>query len=200
MNLAMLLDMAADAFGERIAVTCGPQSLTYSALRAGALAAAGQIDPTKFSHAVLLDTNGLPAPLVLFASAYAGVPYVPLNYRLTGAELEQLLQRVAPAWLVSQPAFLERLTLPAGIQCADAARWLAPGGRRLRRSSRRAIRPRWPCSCSPAAPPEPPRPPCCGMKTSCPTFSAPWSSPRRRRRKQRSWPCRRTTSRASLRC
>ena len=127
MNLAMLLDMAADAFGERIAVSCGAQSLTYSALRAGALAAAGQIDPTKFSHAVLLDTNGLPAPLVLFASAYAGVPYVPLNYRLTGAELEQLLQRVTPAWLVSQPAFLERLTLPAGVHRADGPRLLAPG-------------------------------------------------------------------------
>jgi hypothetical protein len=31
MNFAMLLDMAADAFGERIAVTCGESGLTYVA-------------------------------------------------------------------------------------------------------------------------------------------------------------------------
>ena len=36
MNLAMLLDMAADAFGERVAVKCGPGSLSYAALRGAA--------------------------------------------------------------------------------------------------------------------------------------------------------------------
>ncbi len=60
------------------------------------------------------------APVVLFAAAYAGVPYVPLNFRLTGGELEQLLQRIAPAWLAAPSAFLERLRLPEGIHCADA--------------------------------------------------------------------------------
>jgi len=126
MNLAMLLDMAADAFGERIAVSCGSQSLTYGALRAGALAAAKQIDPAQVSHAVLLDTNGLSAPLLLFAAAYAGVPYVPLNYRLTGGELEQLLQRVTPAWLVSH-----RRGAVAGAGAAGG-----PGARAAERSGR----------------------------------------------------------------
>ena len=69
--------------------------------------------------------------MALFAAAYAGVPYVPLNYRLTSGELEELLARVAPAWLVSQPAHLARLTLPAGIACADAQQLLQPArGRR----------------------------------------------------------------------
>jgi acyl-CoA synthetase (AMP-forming)/AMP-acid ligase II len=75
---------------------------------------------------VLLDTNGLAAPVALFAAAYAGVPYVPLNYRLTRGELEELLARVTPAWLVSQPVHLARLTLPAGIACADAQQLLQP--------------------------------------------------------------------------
>lgn len=126
MNLAMLLDMAADAFGERTAVSCGTQSLTYSALREAARATAAQLDPAKFSHAALLDTNGLAAPIVLFASAYAGVPYVPLNFRLTGGEIEQLLLRIAPAWLASPAALSERLTLPQGIQRADRERLLTP--------------------------------------------------------------------------
>jgi len=123
----MLLDMAADAFGERTAVTCGEHSLSYARLRAAARAAAPQIAAGAFAHAAFLDANGLSAPVALFASAYAGVPYVPLNYRLTGAELEELLARVAPAWLVSHPGQLERLRLPAGVHCADTQRLLQPG-------------------------------------------------------------------------
>jgi long-chain acyl-CoA synthetase len=121
MNFAMLLDMAADAFGERIAVTCGESALSYAALRSAARAAARHLAGGGFAHAALLDTNGLAAPITLFASAYAGVPYVPLNYRLTSAELEELLRRVAPAWLVSPPAQRERLVLPADVTLADLA-------------------------------------------------------------------------------
>ena len=122
----MLLDMAADSFGERIAVSSGEQSLSYAQLRAAARAAAPALAAGGFAHAALLDSNGLTAPIALFAAAYAGVPYVPLNYRLTSAELEALLARVAPAWLVSRPAHLERLELPAGITCADASELLRP--------------------------------------------------------------------------
>jgi long-chain acyl-CoA synthetase len=121
MNLAMLLDMAADAFGERTAVSCGTQQLSYARLRRAAQAAAHELRQGSFSHAALLDTNGLNAPVTLFAAAYAGLPYVPLNYRLTSAELEELLQRVAPAWLVAAPEQLARLRLPPGVSCAAAA-------------------------------------------------------------------------------
>ena len=122
----MLLEMAADAFGERIAVSCGEHSLSYAELRAAARAAAPPLAQGGYAHAALLDTNGLAAPVALFAAAYAGVPYVPLNYRLTAGELEELLARVAPAWLVSQPVHLARLRLPAGIACADAQQLLQP--------------------------------------------------------------------------
>ncbi len=117
----MLLEMAADAFGERIAVTCGERALTYAALRAAARAAARQLAGGGFAHAALLDINGLAAPVTLFASAYAGVPYVPLNYRLTSAELEELLRRLAPVWLVSPAAHHERLALPANVTLASPA-------------------------------------------------------------------------------
>ena len=125
MNLALLLDMAADAFGERLAVSCGGHGLSYAALRRAAHAAARQLAGGHFAHAALLDTNGLAPPVALFASAYAGVPYVPLNYRLTSAELEGLLRRVAPAWLVSPRAQLARLALPANVTPADPAALVA---------------------------------------------------------------------------
>ena len=128
MNLAMLLDMAADAFGERVAVKCGPSSLSYAALRAAAHAAAREMGRGGFAHAALLDSNGLAVPITLFAAAYAGLPYVPLNYRLTDSELTELLARVAPAWLAAPPAQLQRLKLPANITCADTGALHAPAG------------------------------------------------------------------------
>ncbi len=118
MNLAMLLDMAAEAFGERTAVSCGTQRLTYAQLRAAAQTAARHLRQSAAAHAALLDTNGMNAPVTLFAAAYAGLPYVPLNYRLTSAELEELLERVAPAALVAAPEQLARLRLPPGVSSA----------------------------------------------------------------------------------
>jgi long-chain acyl-CoA synthetase len=123
MNFAMLLDMAADAFGERIAVTCGGDHLRYGGLREAARTAGARAKA--FRHLALLDSNGLIGPLALFAAAYAGVPFVPLNYRLTAGELVQLLKRIAPAWLVAAPAHLEHLSLPPRIECADYAALLA---------------------------------------------------------------------------
>jgi long-chain acyl-CoA synthetase len=40
MNLSTILDMAADAFGDRVGVVCGDTRLTYAALRGKAHAAA----------------------------------------------------------------------------------------------------------------------------------------------------------------
>jgi acyl-CoA synthetase (AMP-forming)/AMP-acid ligase II len=121
MNLAMLLEMAADAFGERIAVSCAGRSLSYAGLRAAAQAAARALAARGFAHVALLDTNGLAAPVALFGAAYAGLPYVPLNYRLTAAELEQLLARLAPAWLLAPHTLSAPLQLPQGIVCAEPA-------------------------------------------------------------------------------
>jgi len=128
MNIAILLEMAADAFGERIAVTCADRSVSYAQLRAAAQAAAQHLHGGTFAHLALLESDGLAAAVALFAAAYAGVPYVPLSYRLTGGELTERLERIAPAWLVADPAQLARLKLPAGIACGDA-QTLAGGGR-----------------------------------------------------------------------
>jgi long-chain acyl-CoA synthetase len=117
MNFAMLLDMAAEAFGPRVAVSCAGRQLNYLQLRAAALVAARRA--RAFAHLALIDGNGLAGPVALFAAAHAGVPFVPLNYRLTATELSELLQRIAPAWLVGPRQYLEPLALPTLIECAD---------------------------------------------------------------------------------
>lgn len=118
MNLAMLLDMAVDAFGERTALKCAGRELRYAELRTSALAAAGEL--RGLSHLALLDTNGPATSVALFAAAYAGVPYVPLNYRLNSAELTQLLERISPAWLIAPAAQRQTLALPPDIRCTDS--------------------------------------------------------------------------------
>ena len=96
----MLLDMAADTYGERTAVVCGKESLTYAQVRQKAQRSAGKLREAGVEHVALLDTNGPVLPVAIFAAGYAGIPYVPLNYRLTREEINALIDRVAPALLV----------------------------------------------------------------------------------------------------
>ena len=101
MNIATILDMAAEAFGERTALVCGEMRLSYAALRERAQAAAARFKASGVSYVGLLDVNSPAAPVAIFGAAYAGVPYVPLNYRLTRPELSELVARIAPCLLVT---------------------------------------------------------------------------------------------------
>ena len=62
--------------------------------------------------ALLVPQRGLllALPVGLFASAWAGVPFVPLNYRLTGEELERLVTQIAPSYLVAESARVDALS------------------------------------------------------------------------------------------
>jgi len=121
----MLLDMAAEAFPNRIALTSGSASLTYRELQTAAHRAAERIRACGCRHAALLDTNSLAVPVLLFGAAYAAVPYVPLSYRLTGRELEELLDRLIPATLVTTAEYVGALRIPAGIEAVERGDFLA---------------------------------------------------------------------------
>ena len=101
MNLMMLLEMAVSGFGDRVAVRSGTEELTYQQLFDAAGAAAAAFEASGCENAALLDVNSLAVPVGLFASAWAGRPFVPLNYRLTDAEIEALAERIAPSFLVT---------------------------------------------------------------------------------------------------
>jgi acyl-CoA synthetase (AMP-forming)/AMP-acid ligase II len=115
MNLAMLLDMAADGFGDREAVRCGNLSFRYDELRNAARAAAATFAASRCQHAALLDETSPAVPIALFAAAWAGVPFVPLSYRLGDAEIEALLDRVVPVQLVTDAARAQRLAGREGV-------------------------------------------------------------------------------------
>lgn len=104
MNIMMLLEMTSGAFPDRPAFTDGTtgQTLTYGELFAATKARAASLRASGATRVVKLDVSNLGTPLALFAGAWAGVPYVPLNYRLTDPEIEALLKRVTPAYLVTE--------------------------------------------------------------------------------------------------
>lgn len=125
MNIATILDMAAEAFGDRIAVVCGEQRLSYAELRHAAHNAAEAIKASGASYVALLDVTSPAAPVALFAAAYAGVPYVPLNYRLTKAEINELVARVAPAYLVASAEYATLVEAHAGVTLVDRDRFMS---------------------------------------------------------------------------
>ncbi|WP_018991454.1 class I adenylate-forming enzyme family protein [Aromatoleum toluclasticum] len=125
MNIVMALEMAADCLPDRIAVTSGTKSLTYRQLLDAARTAGAVIRDSGCRYVGLLDINSPSAPVAIFAAAYAGVPYVPMNYRLTRPELEALLARIEPAFLVAAPTYVEALTMPAGNRVVSADDFLA---------------------------------------------------------------------------
>lgn len=107
--------MAAEAFGDRVGVVCGDTRLTYAELRQKAYAAARALQGSGARYLALLDVNSPAAPVAIFAAAYAGIPYVPINYRLTTDEINELVARVAPAVLVASDEARARLDARADV-------------------------------------------------------------------------------------
>ena len=114
MNIALLLEMAAEAAPDRIGLVCDGKRWSYAELLAAARGAAELIEASKASHVALLDESSEAAVVALFGAGLAGVPYCPLNYRLADADLAGLLDRIAPALIVGDVDRVERLSAGKG--------------------------------------------------------------------------------------
>jgi long-chain acyl-CoA synthetase len=125
MNISTILDMAAEAFGERTGVVNGAARMDYATLRARAYAAAQAIKASGAANVVMLDVSSPAVPVAIFGAAYAGVPYVPLNYRLTRPEINELLARVAPAYVIVGDAYRALVEPRADLQLVSRAEFLA---------------------------------------------------------------------------
>jgi long-chain acyl-CoA synthetase len=127
-NLMMLLEMAASGFAERVAVQNGAAKLTYAELFAAAGRGSAEVGRSGSKQLAVLDVSSLAVPVGLFASAWAGVPFVPLNYRLTGAELDALIERITPAYLVTDGERKKALAGRVGLTLAERDEFLANVG------------------------------------------------------------------------
>jgi len=118
MNLMMLLEMAASGHPERIAVQDETNALTYAELFDAAGRVAALAKTSGAAHIGMLDVTSVAMPIALFGSSWAGLPFVPLNYRLTGAELDALLERIKPVYLVTDADRAASLAGTEGITAA----------------------------------------------------------------------------------
>lgn len=128
MNLMTLLEMAAESMAGRVALQCGAARFTCADLFAGAGRAAQRIRAAQVSQVALLDVASPALPLALFGAAWAGVPFTPLNYRLSGAELDALLERISPALLVTDSERAARLAPRPGLQIISRDDFIAHAG------------------------------------------------------------------------
>ncbi len=119
MNIATILEMAADGLPDRIAITSSDRSLSYSDLFAAAQSAAEEIRKHNVRYVALLGVSSIAMPVAIFTAAYAGVPFVPLNYRLAENELDELIDRILPAVLIVDSAFAKRFKPRDGLTIVD---------------------------------------------------------------------------------
>ena len=131
MNLGMLLDMAADGFGDRVVVGRRDEGLTAGRLRAMAAAGADAVTAAGADAIVYLAVNGPAFPLALFAAARAGVPLVPVNYRLGEEQLAAVLSNHPKAFGIAGTADETAALQRAGLSTRTPQQWLdltAAGG------------------------------------------------------------------------
>jgi fatty-acyl-CoA synthase len=118
MNIMTLLDMALSAAGEqRIAVGPLDGGMSYRQLydRAGGAAQRLRARP-QLTHVVYAGESSPALPVAMFASAWGGVPFVPLNYRLADDRLRALVAKHTPALVIHDEPTAARL---GGIEGAE---------------------------------------------------------------------------------
>jgi acyl-CoA synthetase (AMP-forming)/AMP-acid ligase II len=131
MNLAMILDMVADGMPGRVLIGDRTTGLTGADLAARALAGADHLAATGARRLVYLGPNGQAFPVALFAAALAGVPFLPVNYRLGEQQLADVMsrqdaplvvtdtpERVPGAATIALDDFLALLTVSTGSSAA----------------------------------------------------------------------------------
>ncbi|MEU6140466.1 AMP-binding protein [Streptomyces sp. NPDC047081] len=126
MNIAMLLDMAVAGDPDRVAIGSRRSGTTCAELRRTAAGVAGVVHRAGARELVFAGVNGPVFPLLLFGAALAGVPLVPVNYRLSAEALTGLLQHTEKPLVVADEPFAEVFTA-AGLDVRTPEELLAEG-------------------------------------------------------------------------
>ncbi|HTW99660.1 MAG TPA: class I adenylate-forming enzyme family protein, partial [Acidimicrobiales bacterium] len=109
MNIAMLLEMAAE--GDPGRVVLGPHAggVTASELLARSQRAARYFAGTGADVVGYFGVNADVLPVALFGAAMAGVPFSPINYRAPDEQLTGIIARVAGGLMIADDDEVERL-------------------------------------------------------------------------------------------
>jgi long-chain acyl-CoA synthetase len=131
MSISLLLEMAVSSNPDRTAVVCGDVRLTTRQLSDLADGGAGVIAESNVQHVAYVGTGGAMLPLLIFASARAGLAFTPINYRLSADGIQALIRRLPEPLVIADSRYRQmvgdvgRQTLLSD-EFATAARTGAP--------------------------------------------------------------------------
>lgn len=118
MHLASLVEMVGSGFDDRVLLGTRDQPITGAAfgdlVRRGA-ATLGDVDSLVYAgenHPLL--------PVALFGAAWAGIPFVPVNYRLEDTQLNELISRQPNSLVLADAATASRITGDRSVTRFDA--------------------------------------------------------------------------------
>jgi acyl-CoA synthetase (AMP-forming)/AMP-acid ligase II len=131
-NIAMLLEMAAEGMGDRVGVGPRASGMTYQELLDRSRRVATLVNEAGVERLGMVAPNSNDVPALLFGGAVAGVPFAPLNYRLADDRLQAICARIAPAILVADAdaaprvSGIDGITVMTSQELADRLGALAP--------------------------------------------------------------------------
>jgi acyl-CoA synthetase (AMP-forming)/AMP-acid ligase II len=142
MNIALLLDAVAAMAPTRTAVQDGDFRITYGELLERAHSRAQRLAARASSRPLFVIAASRPELVeLLFASAIAGVPFVPLNYRQKAAEIAACIEFGHPGLIVVEPRYrgLVDRSVQAEVVELDVAPMPAGSPKRVEETSAPAV-------------------------------------------------------------
>ena len=115
MNTGVLLERMAEAAGDRVAVGSRRDGQTYAGLFDRSRRVATVVREFGAERVVTVAQNSPLLPALLYGSGLAGVPFVPLNYRLADESLRAVLARAAPGLAVVDDDAVGRVSGVEGL-------------------------------------------------------------------------------------
>lgn len=125
MHTALLLEMADEGFGGRMALGSAHGGVTFAELLARSRSAGAELARRDIGTVAYLGLNSEAFPIALFASAWARRSFAPLNYRLPDADLRRILARIAPALAIVDDDFIQRVAGVEGVGVLTRSAFLA---------------------------------------------------------------------------
>lgn len=124
LSISLLLEMAASGDPDRLALVDAANRLTIGELSELADGGAGVIAASDVAHVAYVGSGGLMQPLLIFASARAGVPYTPINYRLSADGVQELIERLPDSLVVVDADYRDAVGT-VGKRVMDSEEFLA---------------------------------------------------------------------------
>lgn len=121
MHLSSMIEMIASGFADRVLLGDAERRVTGADLEV--LAKRGATTLRDFPALVYAGENHPLLPVALLAAACAGVPFVPVNYRLDDTALNSLIERQPDALVLADAATAPRVTAGGRVLVFDE--WLA---------------------------------------------------------------------------